>query len=345
MPLRTPKVDRCRPTPTPGSGCAGTRHGTYTAVREHGCTCPDALDDRYRYEKAQRTGRLEAAHVDACGTVRKLQALNALGYGGNFLAERLETVKSHVLHLMRGGKDTVHRNTAARVDEVYRDLSGTPAEWNDEYCPHLTEAERAWRIEKTKAAAQGRGYVSPMRWDGQAIDDPDAQPDGPGPQRTQSTAEEDTATVCALLDSGADVERLHRAYDGIPRHNRGAVVAALGDRGHTAGEIADLVGASTRQVERYLADHRRDERDTKDEDDRHDEEEEAAMTVRAGEDGGHVACEPCAEIVDIPPGEALDCPHSGDDDHAGEWGQEADVDDGPTWGDEDEEDDEDADAA
>ena len=152
--------------------------------------------------------------------------------------------------------------------------------------------------------------------------------------------------MCALIDSGADPARVQQAYVDTPRHSRAAVVAALGARRHTAQQITDLLGTSKRQAERYLADHRSDNQT---DETATDEEREATMTARAGDDGGHVACEPCGEIVDIPPGEALECPHSGDDDHAEAWAAEADVDDGPVWGDddsgEDDTDDDTADAA
>lgn len=100
-------------------------------------------------------------------------------------------------------------------------------------------------------------------------------------------------------------------------------------------------GTSKRQAERYLAGRGA-------EPDQHEEEhentqEEAAMT-RAGDDGGHVACEPCGEIVDVAPGEAMECPHNGDDDHAQQWAEEADVDDGPAYGDDDPDEDADGDA-
>lgn len=253
MTLRTPPVVRRRLTPAPGSDCGGDRHGTYIAVRENGCSCPDALDDRYRYEKAQRTGTLQPAHVDATGTVRKLQAMNALGYGGHYLAGQLDTAGSYVLNLMRGAKDSVHRRTADRVDELYRELSSKPAEWNPDYCPHLTEAERGWRIEKTKATADERGYASPMRWDGARINDPAALPEGRGPQTAHTAAEDDADTVRALIDSGADPGRVREAYRQTPRAHRAAVVEALTARGYSAVEVAERVGASSRQVERYRA--------------------------------------------------------------------------------------------
>jgi hypothetical protein len=101
--LRTTAVRRSRLTPAPGSGCTGTRHGTYSAVRQNGCRCPDGLQDRYRYEKRQTSGRLQPAMVDGTGTTRRLQAMNALGYGCYYLATRLDSDRKYVRRLMNGG--------------------------------------------------------------------------------------------------------------------------------------------------------------------------------------------------------------------------------------------------
>jgi hypothetical protein len=246
--LRTTAVRRSRLTPAPGSDCTGTRHGTYSAVRQNGCRCPDGLQDRYRYEKRQTSGRLQPAMVDGTGTTRRLQAMNALGYGCYYLATRLDSDRKYVRRLMDGDKTQVHRTTSAAIKELYRDLVDKPAKWNPDYYPHMTAAEREARIALTARGAERHGYLLPGRWGDGAIDDPQAGPESDG--RSGHGQRPNGDAVRELIRMGSPADDIRQTYRAIPAAERAGVVADLTGRGKSTAEIAGLLGISDRTVTR-----------------------------------------------------------------------------------------------
>ncbi|GAA1030745.1 MULTISPECIES: hypothetical protein [Amycolatopsis] len=119
-----------------------------------------------------------AAHavVDATGTRRRLRALVAIGWSQTQLAERLGLTPNNFGPLVHGQPNI----TAARrraVTELYDELWDKPP------------ADNAL-ARKSRRYAQQQGWVPPLAWDDDEIDDPAAEPAGveepkrkPGGQR------------------------------------------------------------------------------------------------------------------------------------------------------------------
>jgi hypothetical protein len=92
----------------------------------------------------------------AIGTRRRIQALQAIGYPRRYLAARLG------MSGLQFGKSSEVRAVHARaVAELYRELSDTPGPSS-----------------KIRAIALNRGYLPPVWWDDDTIDDPRAEPEG-----------------------------------------------------------------------------------------------------------------------------------------------------------------------
>lgn len=129
------------------------------------------------------------ALVDVTGTRRRLRALLVIGHSHAEMARRLGTTAQRLNVVVHDtGPVTVTRHTAAGVRGLYDQLWAVPG-----------SSPRA------RAAAQARGWVPPLGWDDDDIDDPAAAPAQPGPatvrrrhQRVRELAED----LAFLLDTG-----------------------------------------------------------------------------------------------------------------------------------------------
>lgn len=143
--------------------CAAHRHGTISARRRHGCVCPEARRDRKRYEHELAQGRPRT--VDATGTRRRIQALMAIGHTGRQIMTELGW-SGAALGAQFYQQDRVYRATAERVAAVYARLSDTPG-----------------TSSRTRLLAQRNGWLPPIWWDDDTIEDPrsgvDMLVDGP----------------------------------------------------------------------------------------------------------------------------------------------------------------------
>jgi hypothetical protein len=140
------------------SGCTSHLHGDDSAYR-YGCRCPDAREASRLRRKRAREGRSVPGCVNHLGTMRRLQALAALGWPLDALAAELDMSPGHVKDLRCHGRgDVVYRTTAARVAAVYERLSGTPGS-----------------SERVRRYAARQDWPSPMAWDEVDIDDPAAR--------------------------------------------------------------------------------------------------------------------------------------------------------------------------
>lgn len=102
---------------------------------------------------------LPGAHVCAVGTRRRLQALVAIGYDQSVLSRRLGMMEYNVSMLIIGRRDQTTPATVAAVKALFKELEPTHG-----------GSKRALN------RAQLNGWVPPMAWDEDAIDDPTAQP-------------------------------------------------------------------------------------------------------------------------------------------------------------------------
>ena len=109
---------------------------------------------------------LPASLVDATGTIRRIQALMALGWSGPQLMSRIGANPAYQTRLLNHPQ--VMERTRAAVAELYDEL------W-DQHPPAQTAAER-YVIRRVKRRAATNGWVPPLAWDDDTIDDPNAHP-------------------------------------------------------------------------------------------------------------------------------------------------------------------------
>ncbi|MGY4859532.1 hypothetical protein [Cryobacterium sp. AP23] len=103
---------------------------------------------------------IEAALLPAIGTMRRLQALVAIGYTESMLADRLGVMVSNLSRLILGHRSRVKAATYEATRELFDELWSTPRTGN--------------RADRSRAIAWAHGWVGPLAWDD--IDDPREQP-------------------------------------------------------------------------------------------------------------------------------------------------------------------------
>ncbi len=124
--------------------------------------------------------------VPSIGTVRRLRALVALGWPQARLASRLGMANRNLSSLMRGQRVTAR--TALAVRALYDQW------WNAD--PHACGVE-ARHVAQARARAARLGWVSPLAWDDDRLDDPAARPQrGETPRR----GERDEALVGGVAE-------------------------------------------------------------------------------------------------------------------------------------------------
>lgn len=99
-----------------------------------------------------------AQYVDATGTMRRLQALAAIGYTNRQLAATIGIWPATVGRILHGELTQVLAATARNTTAAYRDLSRRPGP-----------------SQRTRSRARQEGWHGPMAWDD--IDDPNALPE------------------------------------------------------------------------------------------------------------------------------------------------------------------------
>lgn len=138
------------------------RHGT---TRGYHAGCHDLCCRRAmaRYEKAGRLARLRGGRaVPAQGAQRRLQALMAIGWSSNAIAERAGLAhRNHVWRIVNGqkGKPTVwiRKDTDEWVRRIYDELSMVVPEGR--------------YVARTKAHAAKKGWAPPLAWNDIDTDD------------------------------------------------------------------------------------------------------------------------------------------------------------------------------
>lgn len=101
-------------------------------------------------------------YVDATGSRRRLQALAVMGWPYRVMAERIgELCPESVALVMSGSTRTVRAGTASLIARAYDEMWATPG-------PSARSASLARR----------KGWVPPLGWDDETLDDPAARPHG-----------------------------------------------------------------------------------------------------------------------------------------------------------------------
>lgn len=101
----------------------------------------------------------DMAGVDATGTRRRLQALAALGHPTGYVTERLGLGPTGVAKVRSGARDRVSAGRARAVAALYEEL------W-----------DQSGMCDRTRSTAARNGWLLPMWWDDDTIDDPNADP-------------------------------------------------------------------------------------------------------------------------------------------------------------------------
>lgn len=132
----------------------------------------------------------DGARVDGVGTRRRLQALMCLGWSQSRLAEKLNYSPRNFNHLIHGKRTVTVRN-ARNTRALYDQL------WNQE--PPSGNRWQRSSISRAKAYAAEHGWVPPMAWSDDELDDPRATPAAPS-RPTQHRAEHVAEDVEFLLE-------------------------------------------------------------------------------------------------------------------------------------------------
>lgn len=138
------------------------RHGTYAGAVAHWfddhnpCEPCAKAETRYRKRRKMRHLHGDTPNVPAIGTVRRFQALMALGWTGPQIATEVGISLYSLRSVDYHGSTVVRRETAAAMEAAYDRLSMT--------IPDGPYASRA------KGVAARNGWPPPLAWDD--IDDP-----------------------------------------------------------------------------------------------------------------------------------------------------------------------------
>ncbi|MDO5091804.1 MAG: hypothetical protein Q4D79_00020 [Propionibacteriaceae bacterium] len=153
----------------------------------------------------------DGAQVDATGTRRRIQALVAIGWTLTELGRRLGIRRSN-MRLHRPTLRHVTERTRRDVATLYEEL------WDKPPAGPSGDRARAW--------AASQGWVPPMAWDDDRIDDPIARAAGGRPSRTGRIVVDldEVAYLLALGESRNGVaSRLGISLRTLERHlDRGA---------------------------------------------------------------------------------------------------------------------------
>lgn len=189
-------------------------------------------------------------HVLPTATVRRLQALLALGFPMLFLSQQCGMGdEANAVHRTVNGKNGRHyvfRDTHIRVAEAYDRLHAmTP----DDFGIKLMSSNR------TRKSAAQKGYAPPTCWDDDTIDDPDALPEWTGECGSEHGYQIHYREKIPYCEP---CRRAHRAYkDGLSgageaRAKQNAELEQYLADGWSVEKIADELGVSRRTVERRL---------------------------------------------------------------------------------------------
>lgn len=169
------------------------RHGT-TRGYSAGCheACCRAAEARRRHELrvAHYLGRPQS--IDPTGTIRRIHALMAIGWTTTQLGQRIG-YGSTALNQITRCREWVMRETADKVRTLYDELSMTPG-------PSAETRKRAAR----------KGWVPPLAWDDESIDDPRAKPYQPTRELKRDRDIDEVAVYRALLGERINLTKRER---------------------------------------------------------------------------------------------------------------------------------------
>lgn len=215
--------------PCPAAENPRVKHTRATDYNNHRCRC-EAARLAYRSQVKKRHLPAPTRRVDATGTRRRLQALKAIGWSTAAMAPRIGLEPTHIEKVIYCHQAQVTVRFEQLVRTAYDALWDTPG-------GNAFTARRA----------AARGWLAPLWWDDDLIDDPAYQPARSGERWGRYDV--DHVAVDLVLAGRALSRPLNRG-------ERLQVVETLTRRGHSAREIAEHVGITERTIVRDLADLR-----------------------------------------------------------------------------------------
>lgn len=174
------------------------RHGTNAGAVQHFLsnvpTCAPCRAAHAAHKRAARrrraAERIDQFHIDSTGTQRRIRALLRMGYRYCDMDRWLGNRGATAHNLNRSDTRTVHVDTARKVARMYDALCMKPGP-----------------SERTRNLAAARGWPSPLAWDDDAIDDPNAKPVGLPTSEKRSAGVDQSAIERRIL--GDRTDRLH----------------------------------------------------------------------------------------------------------------------------------------
>jgi hypothetical protein len=112
------------------------------------------------------------ARVNAIGSIRRVHGLAVLGYPLTWQAEQMGSHLRNTQALAAGERKAVTYPTAKRIRVVYQRFEMEPQP--------LRHGVPLKAMKIAQAVARSHGYVAPIYWDWDSIDDPDAFPNFTG---------------------------------------------------------------------------------------------------------------------------------------------------------------------
>lgn len=192
-------------------------------------------------------GLSDQSYVDATGARRRLQALAVLGWTTRALAFELDMERGAVGDILTGRTARIRHGSAQAIAGCYGRL------WNV-----------AGPSERTRTWARQQGFLPPLAWDDDALDDPGAAAD-PGavrggwealnPDDVRELLEAGLPTEMVAARLGVSVKEIrvlsverdpdNVRVDALPARNK---VRAWQSSGHTLVQIAEASGLTLSQV-------------------------------------------------------------------------------------------------
>jgi len=176
--------------------------------------------------------------LSAAGTVRRLQALAAIGWSLSALARQLGVSVQSVHHTRTRAK--VRADKARAVRDLYQRLQLTPG----------------GSVRTVRQAAQS-GWLPPLAWDDDTIDLPWATPftqeqlaQPPRSQNTRWTGQDDQLVDLVVIARALQGEHLPMTHTEWL-----AAITAGTQRGWSDAQIAERLGVCQRTIERARAQH------------------------------------------------------------------------------------------
>ena len=186
-----------------------------TCYSHHKCRCDACRERARRYARFTviRKEKLGTQVIPARGTLRRLQALQAIGWTLQAIGEKCGMTLTTVSKLADPAHDRVTRRTAERIDRAYREMALTPGP-----------------SDRGRGLSAKKGYIPPIAWN-------DIDRDEAPEFRT---------------DAAIVAEFQARKQAGETTKELGGLVVELVENGHSQNEAGRLLGLSPNAVSRVI---------------------------------------------------------------------------------------------